>query len=351
MPLLLDAPSTDAEFARIVAELTRRGFLGGLAGSAGLLGLAACSSAKPDSESSGETSAGYPARISGQFGDTVVPTPPKRIVALGQGPDADAAVTLGVAPVAVTRDPTAAGGIQPWLKQRLTGQPPTLLDASDGPPLEQIAALRPDLIIATTYYPLAQFHDKLAGIAPVLAYTNGPNVDRWQDTMTRLGKALGRAEAAATAVAGVERTISGDRTAHPTFMGKTFTFGPVQPDGKIYTTSTASDLSATLLAQLGLTLSPRVAALPPSSTKGKSIVSPEQLDLLDADVLILTYITPAQQKKLEASALFKRLAAVRRDAYVVLPLPVAVAMAFPSVLSVPYALQQTIPLLDKALSA
>jgi iron complex transport system substrate-binding protein len=349
---LLDAPSTDTEFARIVSELTRRGFLGGmagLAGSAGLLGLAACSSSTPDGGSG--TTAGYPVRIPGKFGDTVVPTPPKRIVALGQGPDADAAVALGVAPVAVTRDPTAAGGIQPWLEQRLTGQPPTLLDTNDGPPLEQIAALRPDLIVATTYYPLAQFHDKLAGIAPVLAYANGPNVDRWQDNMTRLGKALGRAEAAATAVAGVQRTIIDDRAAHSAFKGKTFTFGPVQPDGKIYTTSTASDLSAALLAGLGLTLSPRVTTLPPSSTKGKSIISPEQLDLLDADVLILTYITPEQQKKLEASALFKRLPAVRRGAYVVLPLPVAVAMAFPSVLSVPYALQQTIPLLDKAIGA
>lgn len=350
MTVLLDAPCTDAEFARIVAELTRRGFLGGLAGSAGLLGLAACSSSTP-SERASDAAGGYPVRIAGKFGDTVVPNPPKRIVTLGQGPDADAAMALGVAPVAITRDPTAEGGIQPWLKQRLTGQQPVLLDAGDGPPLEQIAALRPDLIVATTYYALAQFHDKLAGIAPVLAYASGPNVDRWQDTTTRLGQALGRAEAAATAVAAVERTITGDRTAHPGFQGKTFTFGPVQPDGKIYTTSSADDLSATLLAQLGLTLSPRATALPPSSTKGKSIVSPEQLDLLDADVLILTYITPGQQQKLEASALFKRLNAVRRGAYVVLPLPVAVAMAFPSVLSVPYALQQTIPLLDKALSA
>ena len=90
-------------------------------------------------------------------------------------------------------------------------------------------------------------------------------------------------------------------------------------------------------------------SLPASSTKGKSIVGPERLDVLDADVPILTYITPAQQSKLEANPLFQRLPAVQRGAYIALPLPVSVAMAFPSALSIPYALNKAVPLLAKAL--
>lgn len=88
-------------------------------------------------------------------------------------------------------------------------------------------------------------------------------------------------------------------------------------------------------------------SLPASSTKGKSIVGPERLDVLDADVPILTYI--AQQSKLEANPLFQQLPAVQRGAYIALPLPVSVAMAFPSALSIPYPLSQAAPLLAKAL--
>lgn len=343
-------PLVDERFARIVDELTRRGFLAGGLGSAALLGLVACgsSSGSPDSRDTA-SAAGYPVSVSGKFGQTTVPAPPRRIVALGQQPDGDAALALGVAPVALAKDPTAVGGIQPWTKAKLAGQAPTLLETQDGPPLEQITALKPDLIIATTFYSLEQYHDQLSKIAPVLAYTTGPNTDPWQDTITRLGRLLDRDDRARSVIAGVEHTIDADRTAHPEFAGKTFTFGPVQADGTIYTTSSRSDLSAALLAQLGLTLSPKVLNLPASSTRGKSIVSLERLDVLDADVLILTYITPAQQTKLEANPLFRRLPAVRRGAYIALPLPVSVAMAFPSALSIPYALSKAVPLLAKAL--
>jgi iron complex transport system substrate-binding protein len=340
----------DEQFARIVDELTRRGFLAGGLGSAALLGLAACGSSggSPDSRNTA-SSAGYPVSVSGKFGPTTVTSPPKRIIALGQQPDGDAALALGVAPVALAKDPIAAGGIQPWTKAKLAGQSPTLLNTQDGPPLEQITALKPDLIIATTYYSLQQYHDQLSKIAPVLAYATGPNTDPWQDTVTRLGRLLNRSAQAESVIAAVEHTVAADRTAHPEFAGKSFTFGPVQADGTIYTTSSRSDLSAALLAQLGLTLSPKVVSLPASSTKGKSIVSPERLDVLDADVLILTYITAAQQTKLEANPLFQRLSAVRRGAYIALPLPVSVAMAFPSALSIPYALSKAVPLLAKVL--
>ena len=91
-------------------------------------------------------------------------------------------------------------------------------------------------------------------------------------------------------------------------------------------------------------LSPRAAALPESSTRGKAVVSSELIDVLDADVLILTYTSsdPALRARVEADPLFRRLPAVRRGSYVALDLAAALAMAFPSALSLEYALDQVV---------
>ncbi len=69
----------DAEFRGIVDELTRRGFLGGLAGTAGLLGLAACtSSAGNDAASS--SAAATTRTVTTATGPVVVPVHPARVV-------------------------------------------------------------------------------------------------------------------------------------------------------------------------------------------------------------------------------------------------------------------------------
>lgn len=347
-PVLERPVCDDVEFARIVDELTRRGFLGGLAGTAALLGLAACGSGDP--EASGDAAAaGFPVSVDGKFGRVTIPAKPTRVVALGQGPDSDASLALGVVPVAMPKDPSVPAGIQPWTAAKLPGAKPELLDVSSGLPFEQIVALRPDLIIATTYYGLAQDHATLSKIAPVLAYVTGPNTDSWQDCTTRVGRAVGEPARAAQLVTRVEAKIASVRDQHPEFAGKTFTFGPVQADGTIYTTNSPSDLSAALLTQLGLRLSPAAAGLPASSTRGKAIVSPERLDLLDADVLILTYISAARRAGLEGSELFQRLKAVQDGAYIDLPLSAATAMAFPSALSIEYALDIIVPELADAI--
>ncbi|MFF0147821.1 TroA family protein [Amycolatopsis sulphurea] len=89
--------------------------------------------------------------------------------------------------------------------------------------------------------------------------------------------------------------------------------------------------------------------MPPSSTPGRAQISPEQLGLLDADVLIISYDSAASRTAFEANPLFKTLSAVQRGAYVPLEQDVAIAMAFPSVLSIPYALDAVAPKLATAL--
>jgi len=183
-----------------------------------------------------------------------------------------------------------------------------------------------------------------------LSTRDGYNKDVWQVTTSRIGQLLGRADAAAALVAQVEGAIAAARADHPGFAGKTFTIGPVTADGQVNTINSMTDASVVFLAQLGLTLSPRVTGLPTSSIPGRALISAEQLSLIDADVLLLTFTTPQARERLEADPLFKRIPAVQRGSYVPLDLPTALAIAFPSALSIPYALQHSVPSIAAALA-
>lgn len=132
--------------------------------------------------------------------------------------------------------------------------------------------------------------------------------------------------------------------------GKTFTFGPVSSLSSVYTINSSADASAAFFSQLGMKLSPKVTGLPNSSTPRRAQISPEQLSVLDADVVILSYPDAAIRAQFESQAVFKDLSAVKRGSYIALDLAAAVAVAFPSVLSIPYGLQVLVPELAAAAS-
>lgn len=293
----------------------------------------------------------FPVRIEGQLGAITIEREPKRVVALGQDRDVDAAVALGVVPLA-TPDLSGfvPGGVTPWVEAKLTGARPELLDIRNGLPLERVAALRPDLILGTDRTSLKEEYAMLSRIAPTLSYAAGYNKDTWQVTTGRIGMALGRAEQATALVADVEGRIRSAKATNPSFQGKTFTVGPVQPDGTISTINSETDASAIFMSQLGLTLSPKVTALPQAGIPGRALVSPERLDLLDADVLILAFFSAQARTRLERQPLFRGLRAVQRGAYIPIEMTTALAMAFPSALSVPYALGQIVPKIARAIS-
>jgi iron complex transport system substrate-binding protein len=151
-------------------------------------------------------------------------------------------------------------------------------------------------------------------------------------------------------VAQTEKAVADTKAANPGFAGRTFTIGPVQADGTINTISSDTDASARFMQELGLRLSPAVTSLPPGNFPGRAVVSPESLNAIDADVMILTYSSPDAQARLEANEVFKRIPAVQRGAYVALDLTTAIAIAFPSALSIPYAIEQSVSKIAAALS-
>lgn len=303
--------------------LTRRTFLGG---AALLLGSAGCGTAEPAAPGS------------------------SRVVALGQGADADALIALGIVPVGMSAGYQT--DVYPWTAQALGGRPVKLLKTTDGVPIEEIAALEPDLVVATTYYGLDQFRGPLERIATVLGPATTADEETWQKTTLRVGEAVGRAEQARTLVKDTEGVVATTRAAHPAWHGRTFTFGPVIPGQELYTVSTTADASAALLSELGLALAPAVVALPESEIPGRAKVSLENIGVLDADVLLLVHFGGDQVRaEFEQQPLFRQIPAVQRGSSVAVDPTVALALAFPSVLNIPYGVERIAPQLDGALNA
>jgi len=331
-------------------SLPRRSFLLGSAG-AGVALVAACSSDKKDPApiSGGSTSSAgaFPVTVAGQAGPVTVPAAPRRVVAAGYLRDTDLALALGANLVGAARSTSWPSGLAPWQKPTTK---PTLFATGDGLPTEQLAALHPDLILASDDYTLAKDYATLSKIAPTLSYRQGVGTDSWEDMTTRAGQVLGKTAEATKLVADTRAKIASLRAQHPELTGKTFTFGPVSGLDSIFTISRSDDASAVFFSQLGMKLAPAVTSLPPSATAGRSLVSAERIEVLDADVLIIAYTKPGARAELEGNQLFKRLEAVQRGSYVALDLTTAIAVAFPSVLSIPFGLDATVPLLSTAVS-
>jgi iron complex transport system substrate-binding protein len=344
------------------APLPRRAFLLGAAGLAAAT-LAACSSSggtsspegsgsgsgdptgSADSEAGSTADGAFPVTVPGKLGSVTVDRPPKRVVAVGFLRDTDLAIALGANLVGAVKSGAYPAGLAPWEKPPHS---PELLDASSGLPFEKIAALRPDLILAADDYTLAKDYATLTRIAPTLSYAQAVGIDSWPEMTTRAGAVLGRAAEAKALVTRVQAQIAAARQQNPQLAGKTFTFGPVSDPSTVYTINSTADASAQFFGQLGMTLSPKVTPLPSSSTPRRAQISLEQLSLIEADIVILTYQTDKIRQQFEADPLFKKLPAVRQGRYIALDYGVAVGLAFPSVLSIPYGLGVTVPKLVAA---
>ncbi|MFJ3957609.1 ABC transporter substrate-binding protein [Arthrobacter sp. NPDC090010] len=171
----------DAEFLRIIAALTRRGFLSGGLGAAAVLGLAACGNATP----SAVTSQGS-RRVRTSSGEVEVPEHPERVIA-GTAWAVNTLLDLGITPVGSFRG--ARNVVLPGFREKMG--PVADISGSDGngDDLEKVAALKPDLIItfATS--------ESLAGarqIAPVIGQDSVH--EGWEELCAQVADAVNKAQ-------------------------------------------------------------------------------------------------------------------------------------------------------------
>ncbi|NHC45477.1 iron-siderophore ABC transporter substrate-binding protein [Motilibacter aurantiacus] len=303
-----------------------------------------------EAQPSGSAAAGaFPVSIPHALGTTTIEEQPERVVTLGWGSQ-DVALALGVVPVGMPKFTYGgnAQGILPWNEDKLAGQAPTLLDESDGVPFEAVAALQPDVILAT-YSGIQQAdYDRLAQIAPTVAYPETPWLTSWQEQTTLVGAALGKSTEAQQLVAETEQAIAKAGTDNPVLAGKSFTYGNAAGPGAISAYVTG-DPRVTLLTGMGMEPAPGIETLKPGSGQFYADVSIEQADTLDSDVLVMWYGSEDVQKQVEAQKLFQELPAVQRGSYVALTDQSFVfATSAVSVLSIPWSLDTFVPQLVEA---
>ncbi len=299
------------------------------------------------SPSSAPEQAAYPVTMRSKHGSAAIAQRPARVVTL-DNQATDDALALGVVPVGIAEVTYVPGGIQSWTKQALGSERPKLINLDSAIPYEEVASLRPDLILATNTYPLEEksAYDRLRRIAPTVHFTDSSLSDSWQEVMRRIGQALGKDARATELVAEAERGLAAVRERTPEFEGKTVNFFNADPSG-VYTINDPKDFAIRFLAGLGLRLPPNVVALKGES--GRAVISAERYDVLNSDLLIGTAVTAPALAKLGRDTLFKRLDAVADGRYVPLAIGPATSMVSPSVLSVRYATKEVVPKLEAAI--
>src|SRR5271168_625648 len=239
-------------------QWSRRGFLrAGVA--AGLLVAAptACSSHKPAPATG---SGGAPVTITHAFGETTVPEPPKRVVSAGFTGQ-DNLLALGVVPIAVTNwfgdQPFA---VWPWAREKLGNAKPVVLNLDNGIQVQQIAGLKPDLIVATDAGLDQDTYQKLAAIAPTLAQSDGDAFfEPWKDQAKAIGQAVYQSGRITSLINGVDKGFTAVAENHPQFKNKRVVLlqGKMHDDNVVATTGWRTEF----LTQMGLTVPESIAPL------------------------------------------------------------------------------------------
>ena len=310
---------------------------------AALLVVTACS-APAGPASSAESAepapaAGFPVTIEHALGTTTIPAPPTRIVALSF--EEDVLSQVDVAVVGRTENYYAPGALQPWQEGHV--DPGIVaLGGPDGLDLEKVAALEPDLILATNYYELENVYGGLSAIAPTVGYRTGWGEATWQDTARVIGRAMGKQAEVEQRVGEVDGSVAALAAELPGLSGKTFSSVFYHDAGQFAVDTNPEGHTAKLLGQLGMVMSPRIVAEVVNRSLGA-----EQVGLIDADLVRLGYASDVLRAQLTASPLFGAVPAVRDGRVFESDVFGATAGNNPTLLNVPWQLEQQRPVLER----
>ncbi|MFD6165980.1 iron-siderophore ABC transporter substrate-binding protein [Oerskovia sp. NPDC060287] len=339
-----------------------RRLLGAVASLVTLAALAACSTAGTDDSASPAPAGGgdiatttlaeadaFPVSIDHAYGSTTIEDEPQRVVTIGWSSQ-DAVVAFGKVPVGIEKfsGPGIEDDILPWLTDTFEGATPELLTSNPDVPFEQIAALRPDVIIAVYSGITDTAYERLSEIAPTVAFPGSAWETSWQDQTTMIGAALGQPARADELVEGVGTTVAETAAAHPELQGRTITYAMNGEGGVIV--FCPSDPRIELLTQVGLEPSPGTLAVCGAEDASSVSVSSELIPTLDADAFILIDVDETVYDTLLGNPLFAALPSVADGRVVrVVGMDYAMATSAPTVLSIPYALDEFVAQLTTTL--
>lgn len=326
------------------------------------LSLSACSTGSSSDAGTG-TAAGssdqFPVTIEHAFGETTLDSVPERVATVSWV-NTDTALALGVVPVGMPEYEWGGNenGTTPWIDEALEelGAPigsdnaPVQYSETDGINFDAIAATTPDVILAAYSGITEEEYDKLSAIAPVIAYPETPYYTSWQDSAEMIGEALGKSDEAAKLVEDTEKAIADKAAEYPELAGTSFIYGNLDTTAgadqiSIYT---SGDNRPKFLKELGMVQAPLVDENAPSDAFYLTW-SPERANELEADLFVSWVADDAAKESIMSDPLLSQIPALKNGGLVAdsdntLTLSISAA----NVLSIPYALDNFVPMLGEA---
>lgn len=297
-----------------------------------------------------DVGATFPVSVEHKYGTTEIPKEPKRVVTLGLS-DQDAALALGVKPVgAVDWFKERPYGLWPWTKDLWGKDIPEIVGERDDFDMEKILNLKPDLILALYSGMTKDQYGELSKIAPTVGQPKdfADYGAPWQEQTRMTGAALGKADEADKLIADIDAGFADVREAHPEWTGKSVAVvDPFQPGQ--YAVFQKTDPKAAFMTEMGFAVPDAINEA--AGENNAAEISAERADLIDTDLLLFLTADPAAEQRVQADPVYKGLKVAREDRAMFVPYaqpPIGAALSFNTVLSIPYALDEFVPLLDKA---
>jgi len=328
-----------------------------LAAALSAVALAACSTTSTSEPAEGGSGTeaesavdegAFPVTIEHAFGETTIESEPKRVATLGWV-DQDHLLALGVVPVGAIE--VSWGGNEqmstPWFDEKLEelgGEQPTRYSDADGAPVEEIAKLTPDLILATNSGITQEEYDKLSKIAPVVAYPGDAWLTTWEDSLEMVGQAVGRSELADEVHEETEAALEKAAEDNPQIVGKSFIFASLTTaDTSKIDFYMPGDARPDLLVDLGMVNAPIVEKLAkPGQFYGT--VSAERAPEMESDVFITYAETEKDLETFTDDPLLGQIPGIKSGHVLASTDKTdALGMSSPSPLSLPYAMENFIP--------
>ncbi len=253
--------------------------------------LAACG-AQDEASSGGATAAAAaapasraadpaPRTVTHPFGRTRITGVPRRIVALDGVQDVDALLALGVQPAAVTKL-DAPHTVPAYQRERLAASVRTLRSIRAEPSVEEVLALRPDLILMAEFD--EKVYDELSRVAPTVAYSRD---EGWEPVFRRIAVAVGRGAQADRHVAAVRAKVDPARRVVRETGFDRRRLGVLLAYPGFYMGYDAAGHPGQVLAAAGVTRFVEPPGEPESAIFGGHAISRERLTYLrDADLVL-----------------------------------------------------------------
>ncbi|UWR91439.1 ABC transporter substrate-binding protein [Phaeobacter inhibens] len=284
----------------------------------------------------------FPVVIDHRYGTTTVPAKPTRIVSLSFIGH-DFLLALGERPYALRKwygsDPY---GVWPWGHDALGDAQPVVMRGEID--IERIAAMEPDLIAAQWSGITAQQYALLSQIAPTLPprTEDGDYGVPWQQMLLRLGTATGKHAAAEAIVTRIEGRFADLRATHPEWQDAS----AVMAWAGHTRAYTRADIRGQFLSALGF--------LVQDAPDGQNALNQfyiefpaEDPSAMDVDALIWLD-TGRNVEKLARMPLRHTTRAYREGREIYADKLLSAALSHSSPLSLDYALDQLVPLLEAA---